>query len=128
MLRARRRYLIVSIVVATLVGGFVTLTACSNYGEGERCEFGNGNDDCADGLQCVASADLAQQFRGPDRCCPPDRSTAKVQACQLPTNSVTGEAGPPPPDTGPGVDATVRDTSVAPETGPDSAADADEGG
>jgi len=126
-----RRYRIVSIVAVVVLGGFVALTACSNYGEGERCETLNGNDDCTDGLQCTPKAQLAVPYNTADRCCPVDRTLAKEPSCAVPQNAAGNDAAPPP-DTGPAPDATVGDaaeagTDAATDTGAD-AADAAEGG
>jgi hypothetical protein len=126
----RRRYWIVSLAaVAAFTCGFVALSACSNYGEGERCEVGNGNDDCQDGLQCTPAAQLSGS--NSDRCCPVDRSTATATVCATPSNPIAGDATPPL-ETGPGADAMVGETSTPMEAGSDadamSAADAEEGG
>jgi hypothetical protein len=123
-----RRYRIVSIVAVAMVGGFVALAACSNYGEGQRCESLNGNDDCVDGLQCTPKIQLAVPYNSSDRCCPVDRTQAKEPACAIPQSAVGGDSAPPP-DTGPAPDATVGDAA---EAGTDAAgidaADAAEGG
>lgn len=104
-----------------VVGAFVALTACSNYGEGDRCEVGNGNDDCQDGLQCTPAARLAVTSSS-DRCCPVDRSKATTRVCEVPTNPV-GTDGSTLPDTGlPPTDSSVTDTTPA-----DSSTDADTG-
>jgi hypothetical protein len=88
-------------VVAVLVAvGWVSLAACSNQGEGERCELFNNNDDCENGLICTAAGELASQFAGSDRCCPPDRTQATTEACRTPRTGPIGDATPPP-DTGP---------------------------
>ena len=126
----RRRYWIVSVaVVAALSSGFIALTACSNYGEGERCEVGNGNDDCANGLQCTPAAQLTGS--NSDRCCPVNRSTATEPICTTPSNPIAGDAMPPL-ETGPGADATVKDSSTTPDGSGDADAsadaDADDGG
>jgi hypothetical protein len=124
-----RRYRIVSILAVVMAGGFVALTACSNYGEGDRCETGNNNDDCVDGLQCIPNEQLPLAYRSSDRCCPPDRTRATHPACQIPQVVVGGDATPPP-DTGPTPDATPADAAEAStpaEAGPDADA-ADEGG
>jgi hypothetical protein len=121
------RYRLVSIIVAIAAAAFVWLVACSNYGEGERCEVLNGNDDCENGLQCLPANQVNQGFSG-DRCCPPDRSTATHPACTIQQAPVGGDAGPPP-DTGPVPDATVdspTDTGV--ESSTDAAVDADDDG
>ena len=131
MSRARRnRFLFVTrALVLSLLGGLVTLAACSNQAEGDRCQAENGDTDCQSGLVCLA-AGSTKPFNGgvgvvnkpyddSDRCCPYDRSTARHPACVLQT-TVIGEGGAPPPETGPAPDATSR-----PETSTVDAANAD---
>lgn len=129
MTRARS-YKLVSVFLAVGLAGFVALSACSNYGEGERCETLNGNDDCDDGLVCTPKSQLTAPFNSSDRCCPSDRTLATTTACAVPQNAVGTDAAPPS-ETGPGVDATVgeagKDAADAAEAATD-AADADEGG
>jgi hypothetical protein len=124
------RYRIVSIALVTVLGGFVALTACSNYGEGERCELLNGNDDCESPLQCTPRAQIPQGFNNSDRCCPQDRATAKEPACMQPQVIIGGDAAPPDASTGvvpeASIDAPVE-TSTIPEAGPDADA-SDDGG
>jgi hypothetical protein len=126
-----RRYRIVSIVLCLALGGLGVVTACSNYGEGERCEIANNNDDCQSPLQCTPAAQLNAPFKGADRCCPVDRTTATHPACTVLQSSIGGDSAPPP-ETGPGTDATTTDapveTSTPADTGTADAADAAEGG
>lgn len=127
------RYRIVSIVLGAGLAAFVALTACSNYGEGERCESLNGNEDCADGLQCLPKAQINTPYNSSDRCCPVNRATASHPACAILTTPITTDAAPLDANTGPATDATVdspAETSTVPEAGLDAAdaADADEGG
>ena len=127
-----RSYRIIIVFLAVGLAGFVALAACSNYAEGDRCESLNGNEDCVNGLQCTPKAQLSPPFNSSDRCCPPDRTTATTPACTVPQNSIAGDSAPPA-ETGPGVDATVGDTSPPQEAGTDAAdaadaADANEGG
>lgn len=42
--------------------------ACSNQGEGARCEIENGDDDCQEGLVCTTAEQLGGNA---DICCPP---------------------------------------------------------
>ena len=105
-------------VVALAVSGLLALSmACSNQGEGDRCEILNDNEDCssADGLVCTAAASLNNSIS--DRCCPADRSHAKEAVCKTPIN-VSGDASAPS-DTGPSPDAS---TDSGGETGPSDAA------
>lgn len=122
---ARKR--VVGIVMAAAALGFAWMTACSNYGEGERCQFDNGNEDCENGLQCLPSAQVNQGFGG-DRCCPPDRSRATHPACMIQQAPVGGDSGPPP-DTGPVADVSVDSPSEASvEASTDAPSDADDDG
>lgn len=124
---ARKRAL--GIVVVSVFGAIVYATACSNNGEGERCDFLNGNDDCINGLQCVKSDQLVNSSA--DRCCPVDRSTATSVACKPGTATV----GNTPPDAGEGgTDATTTDAandaadaSDASDSSSDAANDAPDG-
>ena len=88
------RYRIVSIVLCTALAAFVALTACSNYDEGERCEVLNGNEDCADGLQCTPKAQINTPYDSSDRCCPVDRTKATHPACVVLTTPITTDAAP----------------------------------
>ena len=89
------------LVAAAVLGG---IAACSNQGEGERCEITNGDDDCktGEGLICTRASDLSNS--NSDRCCPSDRSRATAPVCLTPINIVGGD-GSAPPDTGPPADA-----------------------
>jgi hypothetical protein len=121
MKRARRNRF-ASVVSLLVVGGWIAL-ACSNQGEGERCELRNGNDDCQDGLICNPT-----QYQGSHRCCPVDSATATHPACVIPTSPITADSAPPP-DTGPipeaGPDAPEDSgTEDADAAGPDADADA----
>ena len=118
-----------------MLGVFVALAACSNGGEGERCQAENGNDDCQSGLVCLAATQKAfnggkglvnPPFNNSDRCCPLDRASTTNPACTVPGSSVTGDAAPPG-DTGPAADATAdaADSSTARDADASSDADAD---
>jgi len=90
-------------------------SACSNQGEGERCEVENNNDDCKtdEGLICFEANLLSNTTS--DRCCPADRSKATHPVCKTSTDIGGGDAIAPA-DTGP---------SPTPDTG---TPDADAGG
>ena len=116
------------VIIGSLIATFVALAACSNNGEGERCDFDNGNDDCQDGLVCVPAT--AQGNRGAgygtvnppynssDRCCPLDRTTASHPACVL--GASTGADAAPTPPTDAGDAASSSDAaSDAPSDAPD---------
>jgi hypothetical protein len=105
------------LVGALVMSGFLALGACSNGGEGDRCESLNGNDDCNTdiGLICTPAALLVGTTS--DRCCPADRTQATETVCKTPVSGVQADAiaptdtGPPPTTT----DASVND--AAPEAG-----------
>jgi len=128
-----RRPLVAVIVSTLLVAGWITLGACSNKKEGERCEVNNNNDDCEDGLICIPKAQAAKDYQNADRCCPPPGIVATHAACK--ENTVgAGEAGPgsdsgPTPGTDSGKDSTT-DTGTDSSDGSttDSGADADDSG
>jgi hypothetical protein len=64
----------------------VLMGACADASEGDRCEIDNGNNDCSNGLVCVAG--------GPtDICCPEDRALATTPGCQV--SATPAEAGIP---------------------------------
>ena len=124
MQRARRSYRIVSVVLCLALAGFVALTACSNYQEGDRCEILNGNSDCADPLQCTPKAQINTPYNSSDRCCPVDRTTATHPACTVLQSPITGDSAPNDANTGPGADVTVGDAPTDTSTVPDAASDA----
>ena len=116
--RARRRKIAAAVTIFT-TAGWLVLSACSNNGEGERCQVNNNNDDCADGLICLASSQVNPSYNSSDRCCPVDRTRASHPACTLLQNSVAGDSAPPP-DTGP---VTTPDTGTPDTSTPDTAVD-----
>jgi hypothetical protein len=132
MQRARKYRIVCVVLCLASVAGFVALTACSDYQEGERCEVLNGNSDCASGLQCLPKAAINTPYNSSDRCCPVDRSTATHPACTVQQNQLSDSSAPSDANSGPGPDVSVgdapTDTSPIPEAGTDAdAADADEG-
>ncbi len=106
----------------------VALLACSNQGEGERCDHlasNGGNDDCQDGLVCTPSSSL--NGAGYDACCPVDRTQATTSVCSLSmatgidASVTTPDAAvdsfvAPPPDASPGTDAGEDAPVDAPST------------
>ncbi len=60
---------------ALVFGAVAAVSAgCTRQAEGERCDFEwAGDQDCADGLVCVACGNLLTS-NGADRCCPPEGS------------------------------------------------------
>lgn len=117
-----------AIAGSLLAAGFIALAACSNQGEGERCEFLNNNDDCQDGLICVQASAIPEPFNNSDRCCPPDRSRATTEACREPRPGALGDSAPPP-DTGPPPtpDATVDAPAEAGDASDDAMDASDDG-
>ena len=120
--RARRRK-IAAVVTSLTLGGWLVLTACSNNGEGERCQVNNNDDDCEQGLICLASSQVNPSYNSSDRCCPIDRTTASHPACTLLRNPVAGDSAPPP-DTGPSNPDTGTTDTGTPDTGVDTGVDA----
>jgi hypothetical protein len=87
--------------------------ACSNQGEGERCDKNAdnfGNSDCNDGLTCQQIASYGYI------CCPADRTQATTSQCALNNPGINADSSPPPDD-GSGTDSTI-------EAGGDAAGDA----
>ncbi len=128
-----RRYRIVGFVIATMLGVFAALAACSNQGEGDRCQAENGNEDCTSPLVCLAATQknfnggvglVNPPFNNSDRCCPAERGTATHPACTLLQTSGAGDGGTPPGDTGPQPDAPI-DSPVDTSPPLDAAGDAD---
>jgi len=97
-----------ALALAALAGALGS-HGCSDYGEGDRCETENNNDDCQDGLVC-------KQLTGVNggRCCPPDLSTASPDSiCSQKANAVGGDAAPATPDGSTTSDASKSDASDA---------------
>lgn len=121
--------------MASMLGGFVTLAACSNQGEGDRCQAENGNEDCQTGLVCLPATVkpvdnggtglVNPPYNNSDRCCPPDRAKANHPACVPLNTSATGDGAPPPGDTGPKPDVSVDSAAETSTPDADAAGDAD---
>lgn len=107
------------------LAALVLAVACSNQGEGERCEVQNGNEDCGSGLVCVPAnptnlaGSSASEFGyttvnppydDADRCCPTNRASAKHPACTVVGNT-GGDAAPSIDATTPTVDASQQDAA-----------------
>jgi hypothetical protein len=112
--------------------GTLAVAACSNQGEGERCDqnaSNGGNDDCQDGLQCTSHSILGTNS---DICCPPDRTQATTAACAIKNTPITeagipGEGGTTPDSSTP--DSSTPDSSTPDSSTPDAPAEAaSEGG
>jgi hypothetical protein len=135
--RLRRTACLLGSLLACLV---LASTACSNGGEGDRCEFDNGNDDCQDGLICIPASSRAgapyvvnPAYANSDRCCPPNQRDATHPACVAAggggdaagpdaNNDVQGDAPNPPPPPPPPPPPDASDAADAAD-----AADADGG-
>lgn len=127
MLRARR-YRFVGVALGAGLAGFIALSACSNYGEGERCELANNNDDCEDGLQCTPPSALLDAFNKSPRCCPLDQSRATDPRCG-PRQAPGGADSAPPAETGPTTDASSDGAETSADASDASdASDANDGG
>lgn len=88
-----------TIALCLIAGGFIAVAACSNQGEGERCDSLNGDEDCKtdEDLACYPAGLLTNTSS--DRCCPKDRTKATHPACKTPV-AVVGTDGGAPADTG----------------------------
>lgn len=75
----RGRRFVGMVLASVLLTSIAVGTACSNQGEGERCESLNGNDDCASGLICWEAIKI---FQTVDRCCPSDLTKATAAECK----------------------------------------------
>lgn len=120
--RARRRK-IAAVVTGLTLAGWLVLTACSNNGEGERCQVNNDDNDCEQGLVCLPSSQVNPSYNSSDRCCPIDRTTASHPACTLLRNPVAGDSAPPA-DTGPSNPDTGTTDTGTQDTGVDTGVDA----
>lgn len=108
------------LIVASVLAVIAFASACSNNGEGERCQADNGNDDCLDGLTCIPKGQLVAPFNSADRCCPFNRAQATTQACK----PGTGTIGNNPPDgstEGGGTDSGSDTGTDAADSGNDAA-------
>lgn len=104
--KSRRLRVIVASFLGLLGIGFIAV-ACSNNGEGERCEINSynaGNDDCQDGLQCTQVPGARSAL-----CCPVDRSKSSSAECRGGAN--VGDAAQPTP-----VDAGTTPTDASATT------------
>ncbi len=113
------------LVGLTIVGASaIFMGACSNQGEGDRCDTQNGNDDCQDGLICKSGINV---------CCPQDPAQATVLQCQAPSTA-GGEAGIPGDasvDSAPVSDAQTNDAEpdgAASDASDDGSTDANDDG
>ncbi len=86
--------------VPSLLLALVTVmadTGCQKQAEGARCDVLNRNDDCDDGLECVAAKLLLNDVA--DRCCPPEDEVSAENDCRrrvtIGSGSGTGGTGSP---------------------------------
>lgn len=98
---------LISFVVA-LVVLVSSVYACSNQGEGERCDTHNGNDDCLSGLVCTARGTLGTDS---DRCCPANRTQASADVCKQTATPSGGDASIPTEQDGATADSSTTDAS-----------------
>ena len=84
MKRTMSRIVAAALLVAI---GLTGAMACSNQGEGERCDPNNDNEDCASGLTC-------RKIEGQESplCCPPVGEPATVSAC-IPGRTLQPDSG-----------------------------------
>lgn len=88
LLRPALLLALVSLAVAS------TLPACSQQGEGERCDLAkNGDADCDSGLVCIAKTRLRDKLA--DRCCDPIPGASSDSRCDrdMPTTDTGGSGG-----------------------------------
>jgi hypothetical protein len=106
-------YRTVGIATGILASVIVVLGACSNQGEGERCDFLNGDEDCKTDEDLVCTQQNLLTNSTSDRCCPRDRSTATHPVCKTSVDIGAGDSAAPA-DTGPPstADANVDDAGT----------------
>ena len=114
-----RSFLALAAIVA-VAGAAAFVPACSDSGEGGRCDKlddNGGNDDCQSGLSCVAGQSLPSHPPG-DICCPTDLTYTDPICAR-----VGGlDSGTPPFDASP-TGADSGDANVASDTGTDTGSD-----
>ena len=114
--------IVISIVLfiatgVSMAGALCFTTACSDQGEGERCDENNNNDDCAAGLTCrkIQGRDVAL-------CCPPPSTPTTVAAC-IPGEAIQSDAGSRDASVQPSDSSTIdgppSDDSTAADITPD---------
>jgi hypothetical protein len=83
-----------SLAVLVFVSAVAILSApaCSQQGEGERCDFAkNGDLDCDSGFSCVKRAELAEGIT--DRCCPAANTETDSRCARGTPTTTTGGSG-----------------------------------
>ena len=108
--------LFLALVVAASAG------ACSNEGEGQPCSTLNGNNDCDDGLQCVAPPGGMNATNAPEVCCPVPPAQPTTPECSTPSFTL-GDSSTAAPD-GHADGASDASSDVSSDTASEGAADA----
>jgi hypothetical protein len=110
-----------SALVTAFVAACVLLVACSDQGEGERCDLANGNNDCQAGLVCKPPTEV--HVNGDyDVCCPLDPNKATPGSVCATGSSSLGDSSAPEPDSGDESSDAGTDTTT--EAGADGETDA----
>jgi hypothetical protein len=77
------------LLLLAFVGAVLASVACSNQGEGEFCTMANGNNDCQDGLECLAAPGVTGSASvNKNRCCPIPPAQPTTSACALNTSTM----------------------------------------
>ena len=114
-------------IALVIVGAFIAIVAaCSNQGEGERCEVFNGNDDCKTGEDLVCTPFAQLRNTDSDRCCPVDRNKATHPICKAAQEEIDTDSATPP-DTGPPPTPEASTPDAAPDASDDADAASDAG-
>ncbi len=120
---------LLAVIAFSSVIASVWAVACGNQGEGGQCNTGDsnsGNDDCADGMQCLLAsnasgvwASYGNGIPGFGYCCPTNRTQATTPQCSL-AASVPGTTGDGlPQDGGPDGAKATDGASDAPTDSPE---------
>ncbi len=133
-----RRPSLPALLLLAFVGAVTASVACSNQGEGEFCNSNNGNNDCQDGLECIAAPGVSATVNR-DRCCPTPPAQPTTVECSLPTTTLIDAATEVPdvivlsgpdaeagsaPEASAAPDAEAGSTQEASAVVPDAASDA----
>ncbi len=92
------------VFIVACLSALISAVACSNQGEGERCDTRNGNDDCESGLYCTPlsqlAGDNAAKGEGAALCCPATNPTRDVcfKSAPLPDGGSSTGGSPNVPD------------------------------
>ncbi len=69
-------------VLAIASVAIVAASACSNQGEGQRCDPNNNSNDCTSPNVCTRSTNSSIEPSGSAICCPPKGQPITSEACQ----------------------------------------------